>query len=64
MIGLGRAVSYYGLVRETAIHKLVHGTHPLHGHGEGKHSMSRARRGLEPYCERDALRAGASFKHD
>lgn len=40
MIGLGRAVSYYGLVRETVIHKLAHGTHPLHGHGEGKQSMS------------------------
>ena len=46
-------------MRETAIHKLTHGTHPLLGNGEGKHSMSQERgEVLEPYCERDASRAG------
>nr|YP_010547241.1 NADH dehydrogenase subunit 5 [Medicago sativa]UYK52297.1 NADH dehydrogenase subunit 5 [Medicago sativa] len=32
-----------GLVRETAIHKLTYGTHPLLGNEEGKHSMSQER---------------------
>jgi hypothetical protein len=30
-------------VRETAIHKLTHETHPLLGNEEGKHSMSQER---------------------
>ena len=30
-------------MRETAIHKLTHGTHPLLGNEEGKHSMSQER---------------------
>ena len=46
-------------MRETAIHKLTHGTHPLLGNGEGKDSMSQERgEGEIPYCERDASRAG------
>lgn len=45
-------------MRETAIHKLTHGTHPLLGNGEGKDSMSQKRgEGEIPYCERDASRA-------
>lgn len=30
-------------MRETAIHKLTYGTHPLLGNEEGKHSMSQER---------------------
>jgi hypothetical protein len=45
MIGLGRAAGLLWApvgtsVRETAIHKLTHETHPLLGSEEGKHSMS------------------------
>ncbi|KAK6146448.1 hypothetical protein DH2020_020317 [Rehmannia glutinosa] len=41
---LGRGeLDWLAVIVETAIHKLTHGTHPLLGNREGKHSMSQER---------------------
>lgn len=52
-------------MRETAIHKLTHGTHPLLGNAEGKDSMSQERGEVRvPNLQREGRLASRAYRDE